>query len=86
MKEITNPIWIKTKGILFLLVGILAATLLWLEHPTWKVASLLALAIWCFCRFYYFAFYVLEKYVDPDFKFSGLSSFVRYLIRGRRDN
>ncbi len=50
MKDITNPGWIKANGILFLLLGITAAVLLLLEHPTWKVALLLALATWCFCR------------------------------------
>lgn len=43
-----GPRWIKVKGILFLLLGIAAAALLVLEHPTWKAAGLLALAIWCF--------------------------------------
>jgi len=80
MKDITNPVWIKAKGILFLLVGLAASTLLVLEHPSWKIALLLVIAVWCFCRFYYFAFYVIEKYVDPGYKFSGLWSFVRYLM------
>jgi len=84
MKDITSPTWIKVKGIMFLLVGILAATLLVLEHPTWKIALLLALSVWCFCRFYYFAFYVIEHYVDSTYKFSGLWSFVRYLLQKRR--
>ena len=81
MKDLTNPTWIKAKGILFLLVGLAASTLLILEHPTWKIALLLAVAVWCFCRFYYFAFYVIEKYVDPGFRFSGLGSFARYLMK-----
>jgi hypothetical protein len=55
-----------------------------LDNPNWKTAVLLALAIWSFCRFYYFAFYVIEKYVDPRYKFSGLISFARYLFRRRR--
>ncbi len=84
MKDLTHPTWIKAKGILFLLVGLLAATLLVLEARTWKVAVLLVLAIWCFCRFYYFAFYVISKYVDPRYKFSGLWSLARYLIQSRR--
>ena len=84
MKDLTSATWIKVKGILFLLLGIAAAVLLILENPSWKVAGLLALAIWCFCRFYYFAFYVIEKYVDPGFKFSGLWSFLAYLLRSRR--
>jgi hypothetical protein len=84
MKDLTNPKWIVAKGILFLLVGILAATLLVLEAPTWKAAALLAVTVWCFCRFYYFAFYVVERYVDPACKFSGLGSLVLHLIRHRR--
>jgi len=58
MKDLTNPTWIKLKGFLFLFLGLVAATLLFLEHPTLKAALLLVLALWCFCRFYYFAFYV----------------------------
>ena len=81
MKDLTSPVWIKVKGILFLLVGLLAATLLIIENPTWKAALLLALAIWCFCRFYYFAFYVIEHYVDPGYRFSGLWSVARVLLR-----
>ena len=84
MKELTNPNWIKAKGILFLVLGIVAVTLLIIDNPSFNTALLLAVAIWCFCRFYYFAFYVIEKYVDPGYKFSGLWSFVRYWIRNRR--
>jgi len=56
MKDLTDPRWIKLKGLLFLVVGLLSAALLILETPTWKAGALLAVAIWCFCRFYYFAF------------------------------
>ena len=81
MKDLTNPTWIKAKGILFLIVGLLAAVLLFLEHPTWKVAVLLMVCVWCLCRFYYFAFYVIEKYIDSSFKFSGLIAALRYVVR-----
>ncbi len=84
MKDLTNPAWIKLKGILFLLLGILSAGLLVLEHPTWKVGLLLALAVWSFCRFYYFAFYVIQHYVDPGYRFSGLLSFAGYLASKRK--
>lgn len=84
MKDLTHPAWIKFKGGLFLLLGVAAALLLWLEQPTLKVALLLALVIWCFCRAYYFAFYVIEHYVDPSFRFSGLGSFFVYLFRRNR--
>jgi hypothetical protein len=84
MKDLTNPNWIKLKGILFLVIGLLASLLLILEHPTWKVGVLLVVALWCFCRFYYFAFYVIEHYVDPGYRFSGLWSFARYLASRKR--
>jgi hypothetical protein len=84
MKDLSNPFWIQLKGLLFLFIGIVAVILLFLDNPKWKTAGLLAAAIWGFCRFYYFAFYVIEKYVDPSYKFSGLISFVRHLFRQRR--
>ena len=83
MKDLTSATWIKIKGLLFLAIGIAAAILIFLDQPDWKTAVLLALAIWSFCRFYYFAFYVIEKYVDPNYKFSGLISFAKYLFRRR---
>ena len=49
-----------------------------------KAALLLAICVWSFCRAYYFAFYVIEHYVDPQYKFAGLSSFVLYLLRKPR--
>ncbi len=84
MKDLTNSRWIKLKGILFLIVGLLSSVLLLAEHPELRTAVLLGIAIWCFCRFYYFAFYVIEHYVDSSYRFSGLWSFARYLLsRGR---
>jgi uncharacterized membrane protein len=84
MKDLTSPFWIKFKGILFLIIGILSTALLIIDTQSWRVAVMLAIAIWCFCRFYYFAFYVIEHYVDPGYRFSGLWSFFGYLISKRR--
>ena len=84
MKDLTNAFWIKLKGLLFLLIGIAAGVLVFLDDPKWQTAVLLALMVWSFCRFYYFAFYVIEKYVDPGYKFSGLISFARYLLQRKR--
>ena len=78
MKDLTDARWINLKGILFIALGIVASILLLFEAPSIKVAFLLALSIWCFCRFYYFAFYVIEHYVDPGYRFSGLWSFACY--------
>ena len=40
MKDLTNPTWIKLKGLLFLLIGITAAILLFLDNPNWKTCRL----------------------------------------------
>ena len=84
MKDLASPFWIKLKGVLFLLIGLAAALLVFLDDPKWQTAVLLAVAIWSCCRFYYFAFYVIEKYVDPGFKFSGLIAFARYCFQRRK--
>src|SRR5690348_15494430 len=55
MKDLTNPAWIKAKGFLFLVLGLSSATLLFFERPSLRVAALLLLVVWSFCRFYYFA-------------------------------
>ncbi|MFC1597812.1 hypothetical protein ACFL5Q_07775 [Planctomycetota bacterium] len=84
MTDLTNPKLIYGKGVLFLLGGALSSALLIGEHPSLKIALLLALAVWCFARAYYFAFYVIEHYVDPTYRFSGLWSFALYLVRRDR--
>ncbi|MDB5349686.1 MAG: hypothetical protein JWN86_933 [Planctomycetota bacterium] len=83
MADLKSATLIYAKGLLFLLAGLLAATLLIAERPTIRVVLLLGLTVWCFARSYYFAFYVIEHYVDPGYKFAGLGSFVRYLFRRR---
>ena len=86
--DLTDKRWIYAKGVLFLLTGLLASALLVAERPTLKVALLLAVAVWSFARAYYFAFYVVERYVDPTYRFAGLTAFARYLWgrRGRPPN
>jgi hypothetical protein len=81
--DIKNPRLLYAKGALFVLGGVMAAGLILVERPTIKVALLLAIAIWCFARAYYFAFYVIEHYIDPGYKFAGLWAFIRYLCRAR---
>ena len=84
MTDITKPKLLWTKGALFLLLALAASALLLFETASLKVAVLLAVAVWGFCRTYYFAFYVIEHYVDPGYRFSGLGSFLRYVMRGRK--
>jgi hypothetical protein len=83
MAELTNPRVIYLKGFLFLFAGLLSAMLLILESPTVKTVFLVAMTAWCFSRFYYFVFYVIQHYVDPGYRFAGLWSFAQYLINKR---
>ena len=84
MSDLSNPKVIKLKGVLFLFLGILSSVLLLIEAASLKIIFLLLIAIWSFCRFYYFAFYVIQHYVDPGFRFAGLWDFARYILTTRR--
>jgi mannose-6-phosphate isomerase-like protein (cupin superfamily) len=81
MADITSPRLLYAKGSLFLLTGALAAGLLIVELPAWRTVLLLAIAVWAFARAYYFAFYVIQHYIDPGFRFAGLWAFTQYLLR-----
>lgn len=86
MADLKSPKLMWLKGGLLLAIGLVASTLLLLTAPSLQVAALLVLAIWAFCRAYYFAFYVIEHYIDPAYRFDGLIAFVRYALRKRRRN
>ncbi len=81
MGDIKSPLLLYIKGGLFVVIGVIASGMLLFLHPGWLEAFLLAMAVWGFARAYYFAFYVVEHYADPEYKFSGLSSFARYVVR-----
>lgn len=83
MGDLKNPRLIWAKGILFIVLGLLSAGLLLWHAPNLTVAILLAIAIWAFCRAYYFAFYVIEHYVDSSYRFAGLTSLVSYAFSKR---
>jgi len=83
MGDLKSSRLINLKGFLFLLSSVVAAGVLLGENFTLRTAFLLFVAIWSACRFYYFAFYVIEKYVDPSFKFSSLHAFALYILRRR---
>lgn len=78
MADLT-PRWMWIKAGLFLIIGLVSCALILAQLPDWRVLVLLVMAIWAFCRAYYFAFYVLEKYIDPSFRFSGLGSLLRHV-------
>lgn len=82
-RDLADPRLMYLKAAGFLVIAGLSAGLLLLKQPTLENAFLLGLTVWSSCRLYYFAFYVIERYIDPSYKFSGLGSFVAYLL-GRR--
>jgi hypothetical protein len=81
MRDLKSKSAIYLKAALFLLIGATSAALLLAANFTLQNLLLLGLVIWSFCRVYYFAFYVIEHYVDSDFHFAGLFSFAKYLLR-----
>ena len=81
MRDLASPRLMYAKALLFLGIGLLAAALLFIDRPALRTAALMAVMVWAFARAYYFAFYVLERYVDPGFRFAGIVSLVRYLMR-----
>jgi len=82
--DLKNATAIYGKGLLFLVLGALAAGLLIWELNSWRSTALLLIAIWAFCRVYYFAFYVIEHYVDGKYHYAGLIDFLRYLVGWQR--
>ncbi|PTL84805.1 hypothetical protein [Vitiosangium sp. GDMCC 1.1324] len=79
--DIKSPRLLYLKAFLFVLLGLLASSLLLVENPSLRTAVLLAVAVWAFSRAYYFAFYVIQHYIDGSYRFSGLGSFLQYLFR-----
>jgi len=83
MRDLTSHRSMKIKAALFAGIGLFSGWLLWMSIPTFKSLVLLVLCIWAFCRLYYFAFYVIEKYIDPGFRFSGVLDALRYLLKAK---
>jgi len=81
--DLKNPTWMYVKAVLFLLAGIISIATLLFDAPTLRNAFLLLIAIWSFCRLYYFVFYVIEKYIDPTYRFDSIYSALKYLLRRR---
>ncbi len=71
------------KGVLFLVLAVIAAAMLISRAPRLDIAALLLICIWASCRSYYFAFYVIEHYVDGKYRFAGLFDFCKYIAGGQ---
>ena len=80
MGDLKDPVWMYLKAILFLVIVVMCGVFLWMQSPRWETALLLVLMIWAAARLYYFMFYVIEKYIDEDYRFSGVIDFLKYLV------
>lgn len=79
MRDLTSPVLIHLKGWLFLAILIFSIALLLFQFASWESVLLLILVVWSSARFYYYLFYVIENYIDPEFKFSGVLSALRFM-------
>ena len=86
MTDLRSPRWIVFKGVAFLTILLLAAGLLLARNPEWTTLTLVALLIWSAARFYYFLFYVLERYVDARLRYAGVIPLMGALRRIHRTN
>ena len=80
MSDLKSNKLIYLKAFLFFLIIIISAGLLILQSQNWQTVILITLLIWASARLYYFMFYVIEKYLDSDYKFASVYSFLKYLI------
>jgi hypothetical protein len=80
-RDLTSKRLIIFKGLLFGALALVTAGIILAEYPTARLALLLAILVWSSARFYYFLFYVMHAYVDPNLKYSGVGAMVTALLR-----
>jgi hypothetical protein len=83
MSDLKSKRWIIVKGIAFLGIAVVASALILFESPSGRTAALLAVLVWAVCRFYYFLFYVLERYVDPSLRYASIIALIRAILAKR---
>jgi hypothetical protein len=72
MGDLTNPRWIVAKGVLFALIVVMSGAGIVFYDDPWQKLVLLLICLWGACRFYYFLFHVLERYVGLGGRYTGL--------------
>lgn len=72
MGDLTSKRVIIIKGWLFFAIAVIAALLIVQRSPRVVTVILVGTLAWSSCRFYFFLFYVLERYVDPGMKYRGV--------------
>jgi hypothetical protein len=84
MADLKSPRLMYAKAGLLVVAGLMAIAGILIEVPSWRVAALLAIVVWAFCRVYYFMFYVIERWIGPRFRFAGVWGAVAYMWKQRR--
>jgi hypothetical protein len=84
MGDLKDPRLMYLKAVLFLIAGCVSFAALLAANPDLRTLALLLILIWSFCRLYYFLFYVIEKYIDPAYRFAGIGAFLAYLLQRRQ--
>jgi len=82
-RDLKSPLALRSKGWLFLLLGIVSAALILLEDFSIRRLVLLAICIWAFCRFYYFLFHVLQAYAGRERPYAGLWDAMKWALKGK---
>ena len=73
------------KAVMLLGIGVMTFGLLLIPpQGLGKRVALQLLMVWAFARAYYFAFYVIEHYIDGVYRYSGLFDFLWYLMKAGR--
>ena len=72
--------FILLKVILFFVIGFISIVfMITIRDFDLLFTILLFLTLWSWCRIYYFCFYIIHKFFDPEYKFNGLFHFFLYL-------
>lgn len=71
------------KAALFVAIAAACAILLLLQSPNMRTGLLLGLLAWASARAYYFLFYVIQAYIDEDFKYSGIIACLKHLLANK---
>ena len=77
MADLKSKKMIVIKGLMFISIVIISTIVIAIYCPRKEVIALLLILIWASARSYYFIFYVLEKYVDPKLKYTGLIDLIK---------
>jgi hypothetical protein len=77
MLNIRSKNLIVIKGLLLITIVIGSIIGITCYCPRIEVVVLLLILVWASARSYYFLFYVLEKYVDPKLRYTGIIDLIQ---------